>query len=35
VIVASTLKFGGVWWNQVELERVKHFMSIARAELED
>lgn len=33
VIVASTLKYGGVWWNQVEPERVKHFMSIAQAEL--
>lgn len=35
VIVASTLKFGGVWWNPVELERVKHFMSVARAGLEE
>ncbi|KQN46337.1 BtpA family membrane complex biogenesis protein [Serratia sp. Leaf50] len=33
VIVASTLKYGGVWWNQVEPERVKHFMSVAQAEL--
>ncbi|WAT02274.1 BtpA/SgcQ family protein [Rouxiella chamberiensis] len=35
VIVASTLKYGGVWWNQVEPERVKHFMAIAQAELGD
>lgn len=33
VIVASTLKFGGVWWNQVDPARVKHFMSVAQAEL--
>lgn len=29
VIVASSLKQDGVWWNPVELSRVKHFMSIA------
>jgi len=34
VIVASTLKVGGVWWNEVEPARVKHFMSAARAALE-
>ncbi|WP_369790716.1 BtpA/SgcQ family protein [Rouxiella sp. WC2420] len=33
VIIASTLKFGGVWWNQVDPARVKHFMSVAQAEL--
>jgi predicted TIM-barrel enzyme len=33
VIVASTLKYGGVWWNQVEPQRVKHFMAVAQAEL--
>ncbi|XBS70045.1 BtpA/SgcQ family protein [Acerihabitans sp. KWT182] len=34
VIVASTLKVGGVWWNEVEPERVIHFMAAARAALE-
>ena len=34
VIVASTLKAGGVWWNEVELARVKHFMAAARPVLE-
>ncbi|NDL65153.1 BtpA/SgcQ family protein [Acerihabitans arboris] len=34
VIVASTLKVGGVWWNEVEPARVKHFMAAARAALE-
>ncbi|QII38686.1 BtpA/SgcQ family protein [Rouxiella badensis] len=33
VIVASTLKYRGVWWNQVEPQRVKHFMAVAQAEL--
>jgi len=33
VIVASTLKYGGVWWNQVDPQRVKHFMAVAQAEL--
>ena len=35
VIVASALKVDGVWWNDVELARVKHFMEAARAVLED
>ncbi|WP_455845237.1 BtpA/SgcQ family protein [Pantoea agglomerans] len=35
VIVASTLKVDGVWWNEVDLERVKHFLSVAQAALED
>jgi len=35
VIVASTMKVDGVWWNDVELARVKHFMSIAQAALEE
>ncbi|WP_413727368.1 BtpA/SgcQ family protein [Sodalis sp. RH19] len=34
VIVASTLKVDGVWWNEVEPARVKHFMAAARAALE-
>ena len=34
VIVASTLKTGGVWWNEVEPARVKHFMAAAKAALE-
>lgn len=34
VIVASTLKVGGVWWNEVEPARVTHFMAAARAALE-
>ncbi|HEY0210388.1 BtpA/SgcQ family protein [Acerihabitans sp.] len=34
VIVASTLKVGGVWWNEVEPARVKHFMAAARSALE-
>lgn len=33
VIVASTLKVDGVWWNPVELARVKHFMAVAQAAL--
>lgn len=35
VIVASTLKVDGVWWNEVELSRVKHFMSVAQSALEE
>lgn len=35
VIVASTLKVDGVWWNDVDLERVKHFMSAAQVALEE
>ena len=35
VIVASTLKVDGVWWNEVELARVKHFMSVAQSALEE
>lgn len=35
VIVASTLKVDGVWWNPVELARVKHFMAVAQAALEE
>lgn len=35
VIVASALKEGGVWWNDVELARVKHFMAAARVALEE
>jgi len=34
VIIASALKVDGVWWNDVELARVKHFMAAARAVLE-
>lgn len=34
VIVASALKVDGVWWNEVELDRVKHFMAAARSVLE-
>ncbi len=34
VIVASALKVDGVWWNEVELARVKHFMAAARSALE-
>ncbi|WP_158781663.1 BtpA/SgcQ family protein [Pantoea sp. BAV 3049] len=33
VIVASALKVDGVWWNDVELARVKHFMAAARVAL--
>lgn len=29
VIVASALKHGGVWWNPVDPDRVRHFMSVA------
>lgn len=35
VIVASTLKVDGVWWNPVELARVQHFMAVAQAALEE
>lgn len=31
VIVASALKEGGVWWNPVEVSRVRHFMETARS----
>jgi len=34
VIVASSLKEGGVWWNPVEAERVKAFVEAARPGLE-
>jgi membrane complex biogenesis BtpA family protein len=34
VIVASALKVDGVWWNEVELARVKHFMAAAASVLE-
>lgn len=34
VIVASALKVDGVWWNDVDRERVKHFMAVAQATLE-
>ena len=34
VIVASALKVDGVWWNEVELARVQHFMAAARSVLE-
>ncbi|MCW0348635.1 BtpA/SgcQ family protein [Pantoea ananatis] len=34
VIVASALKVDGVWWNDVDRERVKHFMAVAQAALE-
>ncbi|TPW30001.1 BtpA/SgcQ family protein [Martelella alba] len=33
VIVASSLKQGGVWWNPVDPERVKTFMAAARPAL--
>lgn len=35
VIVASCMKVDGVWWNEVELARVQHFMSVAQAALEE
>ncbi|MEB5974277.1 BtpA/SgcQ family protein [Pantoea dispersa] len=35
VIVASTLKVDGVWWNPVELARVQHFMAVAQTALEE
>ncbi|MBE5679942.1 BtpA family membrane complex biogenesis protein [Pantoea vagans] len=34
VIVASALKVDGVWWNDVDRERVKHFMAVAQAALD-
>ncbi|MFV9669018.1 BtpA/SgcQ family protein [Pantoea sp. ARC607] len=34
VIVASALKVDGVWWNDVDRDRVKHFMAVAQAALE-
>lgn len=34
VIVASALKVDGVWWNDVDRKRVKHFMAIAQAALD-
>ncbi|MCY1666654.1 BtpA/SgcQ family protein [Rhizobium sp. SL86] len=34
VIVASSLKQGGVWWNPVELSRVRSFVAAAQAGLE-
>ncbi|MGE6740632.1 BtpA/SgcQ family protein [Allorhizobium pseudoryzae] len=34
VIVASSLKEGGVWWNPVELSRVRSFVSAAQPGLE-
>ncbi|PEI03878.1 BtpA family membrane complex biogenesis protein [Pantoea agglomerans] len=30
VIVASALKVDGVWWNDVDRDRVKHFMAVAQ-----
>ncbi len=30
VIVASSLKTDGVWWNPVDRDRVTHFMAVAR-----
>ncbi|TPV30178.1 BtpA/SgcQ family protein [Pantoea anthophila] len=34
VIVASALKVDGVWWNDVDRERVKAFMAVAQPALE-
>ncbi|GME37991.1 MULTISPECIES: BtpA/SgcQ family protein [Pantoea] len=34
VIVASALKVDGVWWNDVERDRVKHFMAVAQPALD-
>jgi len=34
VIVASSLKEGGVWWNPVDIERVKGFCEVAAPALE-
>jgi predicted TIM-barrel enzyme len=31
VIVASSLKRDGVWWNEIDPERVRRFMDRARA----
>jgi len=33
VIVASSLKQGGVWWNPVDVERVREFRSAAQPAL--
>lgn len=30
VIVASSLKHGGVWWNPVDIDRVRGFVAAAR-----
>jgi len=30
VIVASSLKRDGDWWNEVEIERVKSFVEVTR-----
>ncbi|QFS84937.1 Putative sgc region protein SgcQ (plasmid) [Roseivivax sp. THAF40] len=35
VIVASSLKEGGVWWNPVEAERVRRFVAIAQEGLDE
>ncbi|NEJ83728.1 BtpA family membrane complex biogenesis protein, partial [Rhizobium leguminosarum] len=34
VIVASSLKHGGVWWNPVDVERVRAFRAAAEPGLE-
>ncbi|KTS72025.1 BtpA/SgcQ family protein [Pantoea sp. BS_4] len=34
VIVASALKVDGVWWNDVDRDRVKQFMAVAQATLD-
>ncbi|WP_205951132.1 BtpA/SgcQ family protein [Pantoea stewartii] len=34
VIVASALKVDGVWWNDVDRDRVKKFMAVAQAALD-
>ncbi|TDS69187.1 hypothetical protein C7434_2571 [Pantoea sp. PNA 14-12] len=34
VIVASALKVDGVWWNDVDRDRVKQFMAVAQAALD-
>ncbi|WP_337011127.1 BtpA/SgcQ family protein [Pantoea sp. AS142] len=34
VIVASALKVDGVWWNDVDRDRVKHFMAVAQVALD-
>ena len=31
VIVASSLKHGGVWWNAVDADRVRRFMAVTRS----
>src|SRR5690606_2973003 len=35
VIVASSLKVGGVWWNPVDIERVRAFHAAAEPALEN